>query len=125
MKTKKLVSSVIFLALALVFSANAQVGNDAVVNTKKEVVSAFLSKDGYIKLAINNPNGVKYNVRVLDNRKAVWYQEKTNDSLYRRTLDVSELPVNQYTIIVTGGSEVYTYEISKSEEIKLDLKLQS
>lgn len=85
------------------------------MNTKKSAVSGYVKQDGVFKLAIDNPEGVRYRISVTDDRGKVWYQETTTSEKFRRLLDLSYPSTRHLKVVVTGSGEDIAYVIQRTE----------
>lgn len=116
---KKLKSVVMVLLLMVPLYAQSSpfsgTGIDGVVNPKKSAVSGYVKQDGIFKLAIDNPEGLRYRISVTDDRGKVWYQETTSSEMFRRLLDLSYLSSKRLKVVVTASGEEVVYVIHRME----------
>lgn len=88
---------------------------DGAVSPKKSAVSGYVKQDGIFKLAIDNPEGLRYRISVTDERGKVWYEEITSSGRFRRLLDLNYLSPTQLKVVITGSGEGTTYLVNRTE----------
>lgn len=76
-------------------------------------IQAYINPEGKLYVVVNNPNRLRYAIRVVDQRDRSLYEEFTNLNRYRRRLDVSSLPVEAYQLVVHIDNKPFTYRINK------------
>lgn len=103
-------------AQSVSFSDSAvPVKTDEAMTTKKSAVSGYVNKDGVFKLAIDNPEGLRYRISVTDERGKVWHHETTTSGKFRRLLDLSYPSAPCLKVVVTGSGEDIAYVIHRTE----------
>lgn len=81
----------------------------------KSGVSGYVKQAGIFKLAIDNPEGFRYRIRVTDDRGKIWYQESTSSGKFRRFLDLSYPSSKCLKVTVKGPGEEIVYAVHRAE----------
>lgn len=82
---------------------------------EKSGVSGYVKQAGIFKLAINNPQGFRYRIRVTDDRGKIWYQESTISGKFRRLLDLTYPSSKCLKVVVKGPDEEVVYAVHRAE----------
>ncbi|MDJ1482594.1 hypothetical protein QNI16_18990 [Cytophagaceae bacterium YF14B1] len=82
---------------------------------KKYMVYVFVNELGKVKVTIENPNRLRYVIRMVDHQDRVLYEEFTNLSQYRRSLDISGLIDSFCQVIVDIDNQPLTYKIQRKK----------
>ncbi|WP_460973304.1 hypothetical protein [Spirosoma migulaei] len=78
-------------------------------------VHAYINPTGKLYLIVNNPDQLRYKIRVADQKNRTVYEEFTNHNQYRRRLDLSALPSDAYQVIVQIDNKPFIYTIKRQD----------
>lgn len=118
---KKSVIAALVLANGAGYAQVASVSADfaeapvEVESLKKSAVSGYVKENGFFRLAIDNPEGIRYRISVTDERGKVWYEETTSADRFRRLMDVSSPAAERLKVVVKGGEEETAYIIERTK----------
>lgn len=96
-------------------TAESSENTETLAEVKKSAVSGYVNTNGHFRLAIDNPERLKYKIVVLDDKGKVWYEETTNSGRFRRIMDVTYPPAERLKVEVKGGDEVVSYVVERKE----------
>ncbi|GAB3951146.1 hypothetical protein GCM10028805_30680 [Spirosoma harenae] len=86
-------------------------------------VHAYINPNGKLYVIVNNPDRLRYAIKVVDQHNQSLYEEFTNLERYRRKLDVSSLTQHSYQVVVRIDNKPYTYKV-KMQDTKVAYSLQ-
>ncbi|MVM29094.1 hypothetical protein GO755_03550 [Spirosoma sp. HMF4905] len=83
--------------------------------TASYLVHAYVNSTGKLYLIVDNPERLRYSVKVVDQIGNALYEEFTNRDQYRRRLDISALPHDAYQVVVQIDNKPFTYKVKRQE----------
>ncbi len=120
---KSLILSIFFFSFLGIVEGKSQLLTPDIENKEKEdlPVSIFLSENGNLVLYIDNQRNELYNVKILDNKQNVWFEEKTRKGTYSRRFDFTQSFHDLYEVVISGTTQTYKYKLKRAQETKYSL----
>ena len=93
-------------------STNNQIVDSAAVSY---VVNAFVSGEGKVHIAVNNPEQLRYMIQILDDRKRTVYQEFSNRDEFRRRFDITAIQTSELEVIIEINKKRHVYHVKRQD----------
>lgn len=74
-----------------------------------------INSAGKVRLAVNNPESLRYKIEIADYRDKIVYQEFTSHEQYRRYFDVSPVIGDTAKVILTIDEKRFVYNIRREQ----------
>lgn len=78
-------------------------------------ISVSINSEGKVRLAVNNPESLRYKIEIADHRNNVVYQEFTSHDQYRRHIDISPILANSAQVILSFDKKRFVYHVEKEK----------
>ncbi len=95
--------------------ASGTENRDTVLVKTSYQIHVSINADGKVRLAVNNPESLRYKIEIGDYRDRIVYQEFTSHEQYRRYLDISPVIGETAKVILTIDGKRLVYNIKKVE----------
>lgn len=96
-------------------SVGSSPSQDSPSTTASYLVHAYVNSTGKLYLIVDNPDRLRYSVKVIDRGGSALYEEFTNRDQYRRRLDISALPHDAYQVVVQIDNKPFIYKVKRQE----------
>lgn len=84
-------------------------------STVSYVVNAFVSGDGKVHIAVNNPEQLRYMIQILDDKKRSVYQEFSNRDEFRRRFDITAIQTSELEVIIEINKKRHVYHVKRQD----------
>ncbi|MDR6806844.1 hypothetical protein J2Y45_004036 [Dyadobacter sp. BE34] len=74
-----------------------------------------INSAGKVRLAVNNPESLRYKIEIADYRDKIVYQEFTSHDQYRRYFDISPVIGDTAKVILTIDEKRFVYNIRREQ----------
>lgn len=74
-----------------------------------------INSAGKVRLAVNNPQSLRYKIEIADYRDKIVYQEFTSHGQYRRYFDISPVIGDTAKVILTIDEKRFVYNIRREQ----------
>lgn len=75
-------------------------------------VHAYVDQAGKLQVLVDNPNRLRYTVKVFDSWNRLLYEEFGNRNKYKRGMNISTLPTDTYQVIVKINKQSNIYKLN-------------
>ncbi|MCF0075378.1 hypothetical protein LZD49_33175 [Dyadobacter sp. CY261] len=79
-------------------------------------VHVAINSEGKIRVAVNNPESLRYKIEIADYRDNIIYQEFTSIHQYRRHIDISPVMGDTAQLILSIDKRRFVYKIRREEK---------
>ena len=78
-------------------------------------INVSINAEGKVRVAVNNPESLRYKIEIADHRNNVVYQEFTSHDQYRRHIDISPILVDTAQVILCIDKKQFVYHIAREK----------
>jgi hypothetical protein len=87
-------------------------------------IGVSINAEGKVRVAVDNPESLRYKIEIADHRNHVVYQEFTSHDQYRRHIDISPILVDSAQVILSFDKKRFVYQVER-EKMKSAYKVNA
>ncbi|CAG5068024.1 hypothetical protein DYBT9623_00752 [Dyadobacter sp. CECT 9623] len=78
-------------------------------------IHVSINAEGKVRVAVDNPESIRYKIEIADYRDRVVYQEFTSHDQYRRHIDISPILADSAQVILSIDKKRFVYRVEREK----------
>jgi hypothetical protein len=78
-------------------------------------ISVSVNAEGKVRVAVNNPESLRYKIEIADHRNNIVYHEFTSHDQYRRHIDISPILADWAQVILYIDQKRFVYQVEREK----------